>query len=127
MGTLILSTTAGLIKGFSGMFLLDCKRATTTKADFDCKNDILSVRWPTDVTYGTVDSQIPHDTYNSIRGRIDQQLSTLMSLVVISRVPPYVTKVYQFLFDNRFYRPICNCTAQIQCSDSIYYRPLQWL
>ena len=51
-----------MIKGFSGMFLLDCKRASTTKADFDCKNDILSVRWPTDLTYGTVDKQMSYDT-----------------------------------------------------------------
>ena len=66
----------------------DCKRVATSKAIFGCDDDVLTVRWPTNLTYGTAVTKIPQDLYKRITSRMDQQLPSFLSLVVMNRTPP---------------------------------------
>ena len=69
----------------------DCAPISGSKVRLECKNDVLSVIWPTDLTYNATVTEIPPQLSQTLTNRlIEESQHPILELVIFTINPPLV-------------------------------------
>lgn len=70
-------------------YFADCNALTGTSPSQSCVDDILTVSWPTDVTFDGTVSGIPAVLRKQLTDRlIEASRNPILDLVIVSSIPP---------------------------------------
>lgn len=71
----------------------DCSRQADADVSMTCKNQTLTILWPTDQTYGGNITKVPSDLHRRVTDRLSLSARSLLKIVVINLQPPYVSMI----------------------------------